>query len=324
MCTPLSWSDVDYYYDGNPYVSVTARRARAALELAELEKEGRRVSPVAVEGRKIASTFWGEAWCANLERYSDYANRLPRGRSYVRNGSVVDLQIAAGSVMALVSGSRMYEVRVSITPVSQACWKAVCRDCSGAIDSLVELLQGRFSDAVMTRLCEEKTGLFPSPQEILFTCSCPDWASMCKHVAAVLYGIGARLDHQPEMLFTLRKVDQQDLIAGAGSNLAKISKTKTPSAAKVLSDDNLAELFGIEIGPVNQSTPVADSVVATKPAKASSRKRQRKPTRRPDAVKAETAVPLSRKRMLTRAQRTAISVRVKSYWAARRRLGQKK
>ena len=215
--------------------------------------------------------------------------------------------------MALVSGSRMYEVRVSITPVSQACWKAVCRDCSGAIDSLVELLQGRFSDAVMTRLCEEKTGLFPSPQEILFTCSCPDWASMCKHVAAVLYGIGARLDHQPEMLFTLRKVDQQDLIAGAGSNLAKISKTKTPSTAKILSDDNLAELFGIEIGPVNQSTPVADSVIAAKPAKASSRKRQRKPARRPDAVKAETAVHLSRKRRLTRAQRTAISVRVKAY-----------
>ena len=73
----------------------------------------------------------------------------------------------------------------------------------------------------MTRLCEEKTGLFPSPKDIIFTCSCPDWASMCKHVAAVLYGIGARLDHQPELLFTLRKVDQQDLIAKAGSDLSK-------------------------------------------------------------------------------------------------------
>jgi uncharacterized Zn finger protein len=322
MCTRQRWSDVDYYYDDNPYVSVTARRARAALELAKLEKKGRRVSPVAVEGRKIASTFWGEAWCANLERYSDYANRLPRGRSYVRNGSVVDLQIATGSVMALVSGSRMYEVRVSIAPVSKACWTAVCRDCSGAIDSLVELLQGRFSDAVMARLCEEKTGLFPSPQEILFTCSCPDWASMCKHVAAVLYGIGARLDRQPEMLFTLRKVDQQDLIAGAGSNLATMSKA--PSTARVLPGNNLAELFGIEIGPVNDSTKVAGSLVAAKPKKASSPQRQRKPTRRPDGVKAETAVPLPRKRRLTRAKRTAISVRVKAYWAARRRLGQKK
>src|SRR5262252_5690507 len=140
MCTRCRWSDVNFYYDTRSYMSVGARRAKAARELAALEQEGRRVSPVTVEGRKIASTFWGEAWCANLERYSDYANRLPRGRSYVRNGSVVDLQIAAGTVTALVMGSRMYEVRVSIAPVSQACWKAVCRDCSGAIESLVELL----------------------------------------------------------------------------------------------------------------------------------------------------------------------------------------
>ena len=171
------------------------------------------MSPVAIEGRKIARTFWGEAWCDNLERYSDYANRLPRGRTYVRNGSVVDLQVGPGRVTALVSGSTMYDVKVTVGPVPRARWSAICKDCSGAIDSLVELLQGRFSKGVMTRLCEEKTGLFPSPKDILFTCSCPDWASMCKHVAAVLYGIGARLDHQPELLFTLRKVDQQDLIA---------------------------------------------------------------------------------------------------------------
>jgi uncharacterized Zn finger protein len=118
---------------------------------------------------------------------------------------------------------------VTVGPVPRAGWSAICKDCSGAIDSLVELLQGRFSNAVMTRLCAEKTGLFPSPKDILFTCSCPDWASMCKHVAAVLYGIGARLDDQPELLFTLRKVDSQDLIAKAGSDLSK--KHKGPAAA---------------------------------------------------------------------------------------------
>ncbi len=206
----------DYYYYGfRPYVSVAARRAQAARELAKLRKNGRAMSPVAIEGRKIARTFWGEAWCDNLERYSDYANRLPRGRTYLRNGSVVDLQVGPGRVTALVSGSAMYNVQVTVGPVPRASWSAICKDCSGAIDSLVELLQGRFSKGVMTRLCEQKTGLLPSPKEILFTCSCPDWASMCKHVAAVLYGIGARLDHQPELLFTLRKVDQQDLIATA-------------------------------------------------------------------------------------------------------------
>ena len=158
--------DYDDYYGFKPYVSVAARRAQAARELAKLQKKGRTMSPVVIEGRKIARTFWGEAWCDNLERYSDFANRLPRGRTYVRNGSVVDLQVAPGSVTALVSGSAMYDVKVTVGPVPRARWSAICKDCSGAIDSLVELLQGRFSKGVMARLCEEKTGLFPSPKEI--------------------------------------------------------------------------------------------------------------------------------------------------------------
>src|SRR6195256_586818 len=161
------------YYDWKPYVPVAARRAQAAQEAAKLAKKGRQTSPVVIEGRKIARTFWGEAWCDNLERYSDYANRLPRGRTYVRNGSVVDLQVGPGCVTALVSGSTMYDVKVTVGPVPRSRWSAICKDCSGAIDSLVELLQGRFSKGVMTRLCEEKTGLFPSPTEVLFMCSCP-------------------------------------------------------------------------------------------------------------------------------------------------------
>src|SRR6266496_5199972 len=233
---------MDYgYYGFAPYVSVGVRRAQAARELMKLRKKGRKISPVAIEGRKIARTFWGEAWCDNLERYSDYANRLPRGRTYVRNGSVVDLQVGPGRVTALVSGSTMYTVTVTVEGVPKPRWSAICQDCSGAIDSLVELLQGRFSKAVMTRLCQERTGLFPSPKDIRFTCSCTDWASMCKHVAAVLYGIGARLDHQPELLFTLRKVDQQDLIAKAGSDISKTRKG--PAGAKVLESDDLSSMF---------------------------------------------------------------------------------
>ena len=155
----------DYaFYGFRPYVSVGSRRAFAARELAKLKKTGRTVAPVVIEGRKIARTFWGEAWCDNLERYSDFANRLPRGRTYVRNGSVVDLQVQPGRVSALVTGSTMYEVNVAVGPVSRARWSAICKDCSGAIDSLIELLQGRFSNGVMTRLCDAKTGLFPSPQ----------------------------------------------------------------------------------------------------------------------------------------------------------------
>ena len=207
------------YYGWRPYVSVAERRRKAAAEMAKLKKKGHPVSPVVVEGRTIVKTFWGKAWCENLERYSDFANRLPRGRTYVRNGSVIDLQIAPGEIKALVSGSEIYKVAVKVAPVAKARWQSICKDCAGAIDSLVELLQGRFSKGVMERVCRQKTGLFPSPDEIELSCSCPDWADMCKHVAAVLYGIGARLDQQPELLFRLHNVDEKELIAGAGKAL---------------------------------------------------------------------------------------------------------
>ena len=188
------------YFGWKPYVPVATRRRQAEKRAAKLAKKGRVMSPVVIDGRTFARTFWGEAWCENLERYSDFANRLPRGRTYVRNGSVVDLQIAPGLVSALVSGSDMYEVTINVSGVPAANWRAVCKNCAGAIDSVVELLQGKLSQRVMAHVCEPKTGLFPAPKDITFVCTCPDWASMCKHVAAVLYGIGARLDAQPEPL----------------------------------------------------------------------------------------------------------------------------
>jgi uncharacterized Zn finger protein len=221
------------------------RQRQAAQEKAKLAKKGYAVAPVIIEGRTIAHTFWGKAWCENLERYSDFSNRLPRGRTYVRNGSVLDLRIAPGTVAAKVSGTRIYTVEVNVAAVPKASWTAICKDCAGAIDSLVELLQGKLSEAVMTRICREKTGLFPAPAEIQFKCSCPDWASMCKHVAAVLYGIGARLDQSPDLLFALRKVDAQELIAGAATAVPLTGGG--PSAKKRLQADDLSELFGIDL-----------------------------------------------------------------------------
>ncbi|MBI5545112.1 MAG: hypothetical protein HY901_14575 [Deltaproteobacteria bacterium] len=233
------------FHEWRPYVSVAERRRKAEREMQRLQKKGHPVSPVVIEGRTIAQTFWGKAWCDNLEGYSDFSNRLPRGRTYVRNGSVVDLQVAPGDVSAVVSGSELYQVAVKVAPVPKARWTSICGDCAGAIDSLVELLQGRFSKGVMERICQQKTGLFPAPAEIEFSCSCPDWASMCKHVAAVLYGIGARLDDKPELLFKLRKVDEKDLIAKAGKGLPLAKKG--PCADKVLGSESLSELFGLEM-----------------------------------------------------------------------------
>ena len=234
-----------------PYVPVAERRRNALREMEKRKKQGHSVSPVVIEGRTIVKTFWGKSWCENLERYSDYANRLPRGRSYVRNGSVVDLQINPGSITAFVCGSELYKVELKITPVTKAHWKSICEDCSGAIDSLVELLQGRFSKGVMERICRQSQGLFPSPSEIKLACSCPDWAGMCKHVAAVLYGIGARFDDQPELLFRLREVDEKDLIAKAGS--AMPLTTRGPAAAKVLGGEDLSDIFGLDMAQ-NSST----------------------------------------------------------------------
>jgi len=250
------WADVslsrsyEYMYGFAPYISVASRRAQAARRLAQLRKKGQAVAPIVIDGRRIATTFWGASWCDNLERYGDFANRLPRGRSYVRNGTVLDLQIAPGVVSALVSGSDVYEVRVGVSALPARRWRAVCRDVSGAIDSVVELLQGRLSDGVMTRLCAEGTGLFPSPREITFECSCPDFAYLCKHVAAVLYGVGARLDREPGLLFTLRQVKEGELVGKAGAHAAATLVTARGGGSgsrRIADDASLSEVFGIDV-----------------------------------------------------------------------------
>src|SRR3954451_17519691 len=238
--------------DWAPYVPVAERRKKAEREMAKLRKKGHPVAPVRIEGRTIATTFWGKAWCDNLVSYRDYESRLPRGRTYVRNGSVIDLQIAPLQVKAMVSGSSIYTVTVGIEAVPKAQWQSLCRDCASRIDSLVELLQGRFSGAVMERLCRQDNGLFPKPLEIRFSCSCPDSASMCKHVAAVLYGIGSRLDEKPELLFRLRSVDEKDLVTNLDPAVP-LSKT-APAAGRLLEVDDVSALFGLDMA--GEESPV--------------------------------------------------------------------
>jgi len=227
-----------------PRKSAAQRRADAARKIKDAARRGSPMNPLVIEGRKIAHTFWGKAWCDNLERYQDFAYRLDRGRSYARSGSVIDLQIGDGKIAARVLGSSLYEVAIEIDPVAAAAWRAIQRDCAGSIGSLVDLLAGRLSEAVMARLCAEGTGLFPPPKAIRFTCTCPDYAVMCKHVAAAMYGVGARLDAAPELLFTLRRVSADDLLASA---VTELPATRAPATGRVLADDGLAALFGIEL-----------------------------------------------------------------------------
>ena len=239
------------YGEWRPYVSVAQRRAEAVREMKKLRSRGMDVEPIEIQDRKIAHTFWGKAWCKHLEQFSDFANRLPRGRTYVRNGSVCHLAIKQGKIEAIVSGSELYKVTIDIAPLSSARWKTVRKQFAGQIGSMLELLQGRLSSQVMEVVTNPARGLFPQPGDIKLHCDCPDWADMCKHVAAVLYGVGVRLDKKPELLFVLRKVDHEALIS-----VEPDMQTATTGRGKRrrLANQDLSNMFGIDI---EDSTPTA-------------------------------------------------------------------
>ncbi len=238
-------------YRGYPqYVSVAEKKAKAAKKLKQLKKKMSDIKPVVIEGNALARTWWAKSWNKNLERYADYTNRIGRGRSYVRHGAVLDLKIDSGQVTALVQGStsKPYEVVISIKGINQANLKEIKKQCEGQLKSLQDLLAGKFPKALGEIFFNKDNGLFPSPQTINFDCSCPDWASMCKHVAAALYGIGARFDEDPSLFFKLRGVDTENLIAKAvkdktGELLAKTKK----KSAKVIDDADLSGIFGIDM-----------------------------------------------------------------------------
>jgi uncharacterized Zn finger protein len=311
---------VSYFeYGWGHYVSVAEKRRQAQRKISELKKKGGAIAPVMIEGRTIARNFWGKAWCDNLERYSDFASRLPRGRSYVRNGCVVDLQITAGKIAAKVSGQELYDVSISMAPVIAKRWQAICRDCSGTIDSLVELLQGHLAKSVMDRVCREGDGLFPAPDEIKLSCTCPDWADMCKHVAATLYGVGARLDEAPRLLFVLRGVDESELLAGTGQEI--IHAKPAPDANAVLDDGDVAALFGIEM--VDVTTPQVSASAVSKQKRALEQKRRTRGIKK-DKAAAATKTPASRNDNLPERTKVASARSVNARGGKRHSIGQRK
>jgi uncharacterized Zn finger protein len=247
---------MSWYHEYKPYVSVAQKRAKAAKEMQKLAKNGLKITPVNIAGRKITTTFWGDAWCTNLEGYSDFVTRLPRGRTYVRNGSVVHMSIEEGLILAYVSGSELYKVKIKIKPLAKDQWERLKRESAGKMGTLIELLQGKLSKSMMEMVTDRKNGLFPKPSEIEMKCSCPDYAGMCKHVAAVMYGIGNRLDSSPEMLFELRGVDHLELIEQAIPAAPIGTRTGTPA----ISNDDLSDIFGIEL---SDETPASRSPAKT-------------------------------------------------------------
>lgn len=274
------------YWGYAPYVSVAEKKKNAEKAAAKLMKSGQKILPVTVAGNKIAKSFWGKAWCQHLESLKDYEYRLERGRSYVRHGAVVDLQIGKGEVKAKVNGSSLYTITVTIATLTAEKWKNIRAKCGGEIGSVIELLQGKISDSVMKTVTDKHHGLFPQPSEIKLKCSCPDWADMCKHVAAALYGIGARLDSQPDLLFTLRNVDHLELI-----KTAALPKKSARTPASELEGQDLSALFGIEVEEAPGKTNAAPKTAAKaskKPAAAGKRRVSSRPKAKAPASSKKT------------------------------------
>jgi uncharacterized Zn finger protein len=263
-----------YYSYYPPYVSVTEKKEKAQKKLALLRKKDPNIQPVVIEGSMLAKTWWGKSWNKNLESYADYTNRIGRGRSYVRNGAVLDLKIQPGEVKALVQGSesKPYLVFIAIKPIQKNNWIKIKESCQGRLESLPELLEGNFPKALSDIFMAKGEGLFPSSDEIKLSCSCPDWASMCKHVAATLYGIGVRLDENPMLFFTLRNVDVHGLISQTvDDHTQKLLKIAENKSARVLDNLDLEEMFGIdlegtpEIPKKKKPLPIARSSAKNRP-----------------------------------------------------------
>lgn len=233
------------YYGFGEYVPVAERRRRAEQKIKKLEKKkGFKAQPI-LQTRVIASTFWGKAWCEYIESLSDFESRLSRGKRYTRNGSVCHLSIDKGNIKAIVAGSELYNITIKIHTLASPKWKNIKEKCKGEINSILDLLNGQLSEKVMDIVCNKHSGLFPLSKEIDLHCDCPDWAYMCKHLASVLYGVGTRLDQNPEQLFILRDVDYKEIV-DVSSAVIEATTTKS-SAGRRIADTSITDVFGIDV-----------------------------------------------------------------------------
>ncbi|HBM16141.1 MAG TPA: hypothetical protein DD381_07370 [Lentisphaeria bacterium] len=273
------------------YESAAERREKAVRNLAKLQSKGKHgdLSPIVIEGTKIAKSWWGKAWCENLESYADYSNRIGRGRSYVKNGLVIDLKISKGLVTALVMGSSStpYKIEISIKTLESKVWSNLKEKLKNKFDSLQTLLCGEFPEDLKHVFSSKDFGFFPSPKEIKMDCSCPDYASLCKHLAAVLYGVGAKLDSKSELIFTLRGVDVNELTASVMEEQKKVITEKVTKAKKSkkiieIEDTEMSAVFGIDIQVETQNiaSPPAKKKAAPK-KKVSAAKIEEKKTKEP-------------------------------------------
>lgn len=291
---------MSYYGRWAPYVPVARRKAHGVREAQSRMKKGQSLQPVQIVGNKISKSFWGQAWCEHFEGYRDFSNRLPRGKTYARNGSVCHLAITPGRIFGLVCGSELYDVNIKIDAITPKKWKAIRNNCRQSVHSLIDLMRGKLSDEVIARLTDTNNGLFPIGKEMTLSCDCPDYSRLCKHLAAVMYGVAARLDSQPELLFVLRGVDQRELIADA---IASQDSDMGLEAASDFDNDDLGSIFGIEMAP-----PTTTSLKSKTNVKRKSTKKliKKKVIRKKATKKVTTKKPLKKKATTKKKAKKAI------------------
>jgi uncharacterized Zn finger protein len=268
------------------YESTFEKKQRMERELRKRAAQGEVLTPLELSAnkRKIAGTFWGRSWCQHIESYRDYENRLPRARSYLRQGSVFNLEVEQGKIRAQVAGSTLYDVEITIKPIEKKAWAGIQQACAGQVGSLLDLLGGQLGSGVMAVISDKERGLFPSPREIRFNCSCPDYASLCKHSGAVLYGVAVKFDADPALFFRLRGVDPSELLASGAD------QTLSPAAEAALDGEDLSALFGIDFGQeVEVVPPEMPPAVPAFQIPSLKKSTLKKPARRKTAVKKPAA-----------------------------------
>lgn len=237
------WNTDDNYSQ----ISVAELRRKASETTKKAAAKGQSMTPVIVSGRQITKSWWGTAWCKNLEQYADYSSRLQRGKRYIRSDALVDLKIQGGKILARVQGTRKvpYKVEIHISPLSEERCQDIIQRCGRKIENLEALVSGDFPDDLKELFLSEG-GLFPSPREISFQCSCPDWALLCKHVAVALYGVGVRVDENPFLFFALRGINIDRFIDVTLSSKTEqmLENAKQPSN-RIIENADVADLFGI-------------------------------------------------------------------------------
>ena len=228
------------------YESMAEKKENAERKLTTYQRKHPDAQPILLTGTKIANSFWGKAWCDHLKHYADYDNRINRGRSYIKNGFVFDLTIEKGIIQGVVCGSssKLYQVDIAIDPITD---QRFVHQIGGHIESLEALANGQFPKTLAETFLTNENGLFPNINEINFSCNCPDSAHMCKHISAVLYAVGAKLDLKPLLLFELRGIDTKALIKKSVEEkmTTLLENAHTATSSRIIEDDAIIDLFDL-------------------------------------------------------------------------------